>query len=527
MKNLKSFIIILFISFCTFPVILFSQTIPLEIGVLTYASQSKSSTTRYEILFPEPCEINIEVIGWQYTLNWGTDYDRIYVYNSSGDVIGRNEQSYESDPFLFHMISASANLKTRVGMEGTYYIDFHSGTNWGWPTGKEDQNYTIFVTTEYVTDTNEKNDDMMSAKEINIGETINAFQWERVATNSVAGDEDWYKINLPTPGKLSLDLDNWIGTFNWGTDYDRFYVYNQLGEAIGSQSSNQNDPYFNWMMSAENEIMDIKLASGGIYYLRFHSGAGYSTQGYSFTSSFTEVVDSFEPNDDMNNAKSIEFGIWYNAYQWRSLDATTRVSGDEDYYQLTIPGEGKLTITLNDWNATYNWSADYDRMYIYNSNGTAVGSTANDPYYDWMMGGGNKTEINLTTPGVYYVRLHSGAQYSTEPYKILFEFNSSATDIEDENNSEIPNIYSLSQNYPNPVNPTTTITYTIPAGEQHAVSLQVFDILGRKIATLVNGYKSAGTYKVHFDATNLPSGIYYYKLIAGNFVETKKMMLLK
>lgn len=527
MKNSKMIFRIFAISLFIIPAILFSQTVPLQIGVLTQVSQTKSSTLRFEINLPEPCEINIQVTGWQNTLNWGTDFDRIYFYNSSNEIIGRNEQSAANDPFLFHMIGDPADLNTRVGMEGTYYIDFHSGTNWGWPAGKEDQNYTVLVTAEYVTDTNEKNDDMITAKEIYIGETINAYQWEKVATNSVSGDEDWYKINLPSPGKLTLELDNWVGTFNWSTDFDRFYVYDEAGNAIGSQSSNQDDPYYTWMMSPEDEIITIHLATGGIYYLRFHSGSGYSTQGYTLTSSFIEVVDLFEPNDDMNNAKSIEFGIWYNAYQWRSLDATTHVSGDEDYYQLTIPGEGKLTITLNDWNATYNWSADYDRMYIYNSNGTAVGSTANDPYYDWMMGGGNKTEINLTNPGVYYVRLHSGAQYSTVPYKILFEFSPSATDIEEENDSQIPDVFSLSQNYPNPVNPTTTITYTIPAGEQHAVSLQVFDILGREIATLVNGYKSPGTYKVYFNANNLPSGIYYYKLIAGNFVETKKMMLLK
>jgi len=89
----------------------------------------------------------------------------------------------------------------------------------------------------------------------------------------------------------------------------------------------------------------------------------------------------------------------------------------------------------------------------------------------------------------------------------------------------IPNEFGLEQNYPNPFNPATTIKYLIP--QLSNVVIKVIDILGNEIATLVNEEKPAGSYEVEFNATGLPSGIYFYRLQAGSFVETKKMVLMK
>jgi N-acetylneuraminic acid mutarotase len=91
--------------------------------------------------------------------------------------------------------------------------------------------------------------------------------------------------------------------------------------------------------------------------------------------------------------------------------------------------------------------------------------------------------------------------------------------------SEIPESYSLSQNYPNPFNPGTKINYSIP--EVSFISLKVYDVLGNEIVTLVNEEKYAGNYSVDFKADALPSGTYFYKLTAGNFSETRKMILLR
>ena len=89
----------------------------------------------------------------------------------------------------------------------------------------------------------------------------------------------------------------------------------------------------------------------------------------------------------------------------------------------------------------------------------------------------------------------------------------------------IPNAFNLFQNYPNPFNPTTTITYSIPTNS--FVTLKIYNLLGSEIATLVNEEKNYGTYKVNWNAQNIPSGVYFYKMQAGNFSETKKLILLK
>lgn len=91
--------------------------------------------------------------------------------------------------------------------------------------------------------------------------------------------------------------------------------------------------------------------------------------------------------------------------------------------------------------------------------------------------------------------------------------------------SEIPNSFILNQNYPNPFNPATKISFAIPKSD--FVNLKVYDITGKEISSLVNQQLQAGTYEVNFDASNLASGVYYYKLTSGNFSEVKKMMFVK
>jgi aminopeptidase N len=91
----------------------------------------------------------------------------------------------------------------------------------------------------------------------------------------------------------------------------------------------------------------------------------------------------------------------------------------------------------------------------------------------------------------------------------------------------VPNKYELYQNYPNPFNPTTNIKYQITNNISQQVTLKIFDVTGKDIMTLVNEKQKAGTYEVTFEGNNLPSGIYFYQLKTGNFLETKKLVLLK
>ena len=88
-----------------------------------------------------------------------------------------------------------------------------------------------------------------------------------------------------------------------------------------------------------------------------------------------------------------------------------------------------------------------------------------------------------------------------------------------------PQKFSLEQNHPNPFNPTTTISYELPV--KSVIRLKVYNTLGEEIATLVNEEKSAGRYEVEFDGSSLPSGVYIYRLTAGSYTASKKLVLLK
>jgi len=99
------------------------------------------------------------------------------------------------------------------------------------------------------------------------------------------------------------------------------------------------------------------------------------------------------------------------------------------------------------------------------------------------------------------------------------------TGVKEQNVLDLPKTFSLSQNYPNPFNPITEIGYALPRDCQ--VKLEVFNILGQKVATLVDGEQRAGYKSVKWDASSFSSGIYFYRLQTGNFVQTRKMILLK
>jgi len=89
----------------------------------------------------------------------------------------------------------------------------------------------------------------------------------------------------------------------------------------------------------------------------------------------------------------------------------------------------------------------------------------------------------------------------------------------------LPEAFALDQNYPNPFNPSTTISFSLPHASD--VSLKVFNLLGEEVATLVNGNQAAGPHEVQFNAAGLASGVYFYKIVSGDFSQVKKMVLMK
>lgn len=126
----------------------------------------------------------------------------------------------------------------------------------------------------------------------------------------------------------------------------------------------------------------------------------------------------------------------------------------------------------------------------------------------------------------YYIQAHDNSSVvRTSPHDAPAEYYNVKTSLKGGNNPFAPTEYSLSQNYPNPFNPSTTIKYYLPAAGH--ITLTIFDMLGRKIETLVDGVKLQGNGSVLFTASHLSSGVYFYRLTTSTFTQTKKMIFIK
>ena len=107
----------------------------------------------------------------------------------------------------------------------------------------------------------------------------------------------------------------------------------------------------------------------------------------------------------------------------------------------------------------------------------------------------------------------------------LIEWLSIPVSVEEEESEMMPASFELYQNYPNPFNPSTVIKFQVPNSSH--VSIKVYDLIGREVAVLVDDIKEQGVYEINFDSKNLASGIYFYKMIAGDYTSVRKMNLLR
>jgi hypothetical protein len=129
----------------------------------------------------------------------------------------------------------------------------------------------------------------------------------------------------------------------------------------------------------------------------------------------------------------------------------------------------------------------------------------------------------LSLFGTYWWKVRAHNPVGWGAFSDMWRFNASPCDVPVD--SPVPKYYALGQNYPNPFNPTTMIQFTIV--DRQWTIVKVYDILGSEVATLVNDVKEPGTYTVHLDASNLASGVYLYRLTAGAFVQTRRLLLVR
>ena len=129
---------------------------------------------------------------------------------------------------------------------------------------------------------------------------------------------------------------------------------------------------------------------------------------------------------------------------------------------------------------------------------------------------------------IYLFGGYNSGKSVVKSIEMLYEY--AITDIDEASDHKLNSEFELYQNYPNPFNPTTTIEYTIPVSvksENAKVKIIIYDLLGKEVVTLVNKSQNPGKYKIEFDASQYPSGVYYYQLKTNTFIQTKKMILLK
>ena len=239
----------------------------------------------------------------------------------------------------------------------------------------------------------------------------------------------------------------------------------------------------------------------------------------------TVVADEFVSSDTVYYTKLLEKGVTYqfsiatytNLRGWYSLPIFFTIVTEMKAVELVSPADNSLVPirpTLV-WRKLENavsydikaWNLSEEKLGFQKSGITdtslIVDSLSYNTVYYWQV-----REVNvLNEIGPW----SSGFTFTTEKLVSVKE--------------ETPYTFELSQNYPNPFNPSTAISYQLPAFSN--VELEVYDLLGRKVAILVDKEQPAGNYKIEFSGANLPSGVYFYRLQAGSYSQTKKLLVIK
>ena len=318
----------------------------------------------------------------------------------------------------------------------------------------------------------------------------NSYDFVTIKYNSAGVQQYYYSLNAggeDTGTDIAVDAagNAYIAgvTDAYGTGLD-YFVY-----SINSSGSYRWLQRYNGPANGEDRILSIITnASGNVIV------SGYSNQG----------ATGFDPVTIMYNSAGTQ--------QWLR---TLNVGGDDRAYDLNLDAAGNIYLagktnaygTADDYiTCSYNANGDFRWLMAYNNSPT----------------NGNDFAVKILTDAsgnVYVTGASSGGgnDYLTIKY-------ASATGIEIINN-QVPDKFSLSQNYPNPFNPSTKINFSIPANDH--VKLTVFDAAGKVISVLADDELNAGIYNVDFNASSLPSGVYFYRLSAGSYDETKKMILIK
>ena len=323
------------------------------------------------------------------------------------------------------------------------------------------------------------------------------------------------------------------GTFKLGfyytgdsNDIDFFYVDSVYAHGIMPLTPPYPPAMLNANASETQQKVTLNWTSGGApggglwgYQIQRKVGLPDSDSSY-ITIATTDLAQSFE---DLN----VELNKVYT-YRVRSLVmGFNSIYGNEAtaYVPASVPVELlSFSSSVVDDDITLNWTTATET----NNSGFQIErrETKNERSEDWENIGFANGNGTTTEPQTYFYKDEnlSAAKYQYRLKQIDFDGTFEYSNIVE---AEIlpPGKFSLEQNFPNPFNPSTKISWQSPVNSHQ--TLKIYDVLGNEVAILVNEYRTAGKYEAEFNASNLSSGIYYYKITAGEFVQTRKMIILK
>ncbi len=333
---------------------------------------------------------------------------------------------------------------------------------------------------------------------------------------------DWREIKTyNSEGKLLTSINEDQFGNQWKPNTRQTYTYDSLGRQVNYLIEQRKDEQWNNSIrdssiydSLGNEIESISENWVDTCWL-------YSSKiTISYLENGLKASYLIEKWSDNNWNKNIEGVFEYNAQENLITTTVRQWNGTEWLISaratITYENNNRTEQRIQIWDST-QWINSDRMVFSYDENSCRK----NGKYEIWS----NEHWLPAIGPIVFDV---------TDEFRIGFITNeinfyySSATEVSGEGTTL--KAFKLFQNYPNPFNPTTKIKYSVPSNVNHRasnISLKVYDVLGREIATLVNEEKLAGEYEVQFDGSGLPSGIYFYQLKAGEYVETKKFVLMK
>ena len=320
----------------------------------------------------------------------------------------------------------------------------------------------------------------------------------------VGADNSIYKT---TNGGITWEEKEISGVDSVGTagEYDRIFFINEdiewaLNTKYVIKTTDGGENWFSQLNSAGLSGIHFSDALNG-WVTRIGGGIYKPFKTINGGETWTE-----QTNFPSNDTRDVFFNDSLNGFITRNNELYCTANGGLTWSLITDVtdfGSGRFSNKIhNDIFLAGNW--------VYKS--TDSGETWNEV---------SELRNNL----IEYIRLTDiNEGYAVGWRGFILRYSDSVVAV-DENQINIPTEYCLYQNYPNPFNPRTVISYQLPVSGN--ITLKVFDVLGNEVATVVNEYKPAGVYEINWNATNLPSGVYFYQLKAQDYVSVKKMLLLK